>query len=172
MPLRHVILPALFGALLWTGPTRAAGVAQWTQWGGPTRDFMSDATGLTSSWPPGGPRQLWTRALGEGHSSILVENGRLFTMYRPAGVTSIVRRSQEEVVTALEAATGKTQWEFKYASPTDGLDFSQGAGPHSTPLIAGNLVYATSTRKELFAINKSTGKLVWSHDFKIGRASW
>ncbi len=49
-------------------------------------------------------------------------------------------------------------WEFTYPSPTDDLDFSQGAGPHSTPLIAGNLLYATSTRKELFALNKATGQ--------------
>jgi outer membrane protein assembly factor BamB len=56
-------------------------------------------------------------------------------------------------------------WEFKYPAPTDGLDFSQGAGPHATPLIAGNRIYATSTRKELFALDKVTGTRVWSHDF-------
>jgi outer membrane protein assembly factor BamB len=144
---------------------RAATPSEWTQWGGPTRDFMSDAKGLATAWPAGGPRKIWSRALGEGHSSILVENGRLYTMYRPMGMLSLVRRSQEEVVTALDAATGKTLWEFKYPSPTDDLDFSQGAGPHSTPLIVGNLLYATSTRKELFALNKATGKKVWSHDF-------
>jgi len=142
-----------------------AAESAWTQWGGPTRDFMSDATGLASTWPAGGPKKLWSRALGEGHSSILVENGRLYTMYRPLGALSMIRRSQEEVVAALDAATGKTLWEFKYPSPTDDLDFSQGAGPHSTPLIVGNLIYATSTRKELFALNKSTGQRVWSHDF-------
>jgi outer membrane protein assembly factor BamB len=144
---------------------RAAAPSEWTQWGGPTRDFMSDAKGLATAWPAGGPRKIWSRALGEGHSSILVENGRLYTMYRPIGMLSLVRRSQEEVVTALDAATGKTLWEFRYPSPTDDLDFSQGAGPHSTPLIVGNLLYATSTRKELFALNKATGKKVWSHDF-------
>ena len=39
------------------------------------RNFMPDATGLASSWPAGGPKKLWTRALGEGHSTILVEGG-------------------------------------------------------------------------------------------------
>lgn len=166
MTCKRAILAAI-AVVLFTqppGPVTAAG-SEWTQWGGPTRNFMSDAKGLASTWPAGGPKKLWTRALGEGHSAILVENGRLYTMYRPPGVLSLVRRSQEEVVTALDAATGKTLWEFKYASPTDDLDFSQGAGPHSTPLIAGNLVYATSTRKELFALNKATGQKIWSHDF-------
>ena len=144
---------------------RGATTTDWLQWGGPGRDFMPEATGLASSWPSGGPKRLWTRALGEGHSAILAEAGRIYTMYRPLGTLSLIRRSQEEVVAALDAATGKTVWEFTYPSPTDGLDFSQGAGPHATPLISGNRIYATSTRKELFALDKATGKRVWSHDF-------
>src|SRR5215831_19546806 len=79
-----------------------AAVSQWTQWGGPNRNFMSDATGLAAKWPAGGPPRLWSRSLGEGHSSIAVENGRLYTLYRPVGMMSMLRRSQEEVVTALD----------------------------------------------------------------------
>jgi outer membrane protein assembly factor BamB len=165
MTRRQTIVAIAISTALCTAGGRAATSSQWTQWGGPTRDFMSDATGLAATWPAGGPKKLWSRALGEGHSSILVENSRLYTMYRPLGMLALVRRSQEEVVAALDAATGKTLWEFKYASPTDDLDFSQGAGPHSTPLIAGNLLFATSTRKELFALDKASGKKAWSHDF-------
>jgi outer membrane protein assembly factor BamB len=144
---------------------RGAAPADWLQWGGAERNFMPQAAGLAASWPAGGPKRLWTRALGEGHSAILAENQRIYTMYRPLGMMSAVRRSQEEVVAALDAATGKTVWEFKYSAPVDGLDFSQGAGPHSTPLIVGNRLYATSTRKELFALDKATGARIWSHDF-------
>jgi len=143
---------------------RGAANAEWLQWGGPNRNFMSDATGLASSWPAGGPKRRWSRSLGEGHSSILVDGARLYTMYRPIGITSIVRRSQEEVIVSLDAATGQTAWEFRYPGPTDGIDFSEGAGPHSTPLIAGNRLYATSSRKDLFALDKATGKKLWSHD--------
>jgi outer membrane protein assembly factor BamB len=163
---RVVPAVAIAAALLYTPlPLRSAATTDWLQWGGPTRDFMLQTTGLASSWPAGGPKRLWTRALGEGHSAILVEGGRIYTMYRPLGMLSLVRRSQEERVTALDAATGKTIWEFTYPAPADGLDFSQGAGPHSTPLISGNRIYATSTRKELFALDKTTGARLWSHDF-------
>src|SRR6266849_5278188 len=120
------------------GGAPADGTAEWLQWGGPNRNFMSDAKGLASSWPAGGPKRRWSRSLGEGHSSILVEGGHLYTMYRPIGVMSVVRRSQEEVIVSLDAATGQTVWEFRYPATTDGIDFSEGAGPHSTPLIAGN----------------------------------
>jgi outer membrane protein assembly factor BamB len=144
---------------------RGATTTDWLQWGGSGRNFMPEAAGLASSWPAEGPRRLWTRALGEGHSAILAEAGRIYTIYRPIATPSANRRSQEEIVAALDAATGTTVWEFTYPAPTDGLDFSQGAGPHSTPLIVGNRIYATSTRKELFALDKATGKRLWSHDF-------
>lgn len=164
MPLK--LLALALALLAGAGAADQPANKAWLQWGGPNRNFISDATGLANTWPPGGPKKLWSRALGEGHSSILVDSGRLYTMYRPAsGVMSYVRRSQEEVVAALDAATGKTLWEYKYAAPTDGVDFSQGAGPHSTPLIVGNRLFATSTRRELFAIDKTSGKLLWKHDF-------
>jgi outer membrane protein assembly factor BamB len=162
---KHLILAfAIASAMVDTpGGLHAAGAADWLQWGGPNRNFMVESTDLASSWPAGGPRRLWTRPLGEGHSSILAEGGRIYTMYRPLGLS--MARGQEEVVAALDAATGKTVWEFRYPAPLDGLDFSQGAGPHSTPLIVANRIYATSTRRELFALDKSTGQRVWSHDF-------
>src|SRR5262249_4713250 len=95
-------------------------------------------------------------------STILVDNGRLYTMYRPGRM--LIRRGQEEAVVALDAATGKTIWEFTYPAATDGVDFSQGAGPHATPLIVGNRIYAASSRRELFALGKTTGQRLWSRD--------
>src|SRR5258708_5008666 len=83
-----------------------AASAGWPQWGGPNRNFVVDSKGLASAWPAGGPKKLWSRALGEGHSSIAVDGGRLYTMYRPLGMLAAVRRSQEEVVAALDASTG------------------------------------------------------------------
>jgi outer membrane protein assembly factor BamB len=134
----------------------------WTQWGGAGRDFMSDSKGLASSWPASGPKQLWSRSLGEGHSSVLVENGRLYTMYRR--ITRQPAVAHEEVVAALDAASGKTLWEFTYPAPPNGIQFDQGFGPHSTPLIVGNRLFATSSRSELFALDKTTGRRIWSHD--------
>lgn len=136
----------------------------WLQWGGPRRNFMVEAPALASSWPAGGPRRLWTRALGEGHSAIVVEGNRLYTMYRAAGLLSMVRRTQSETIGAFDATTGKTLWEHTYDSPTGGLNLSEGAGPHSTPLIVGNTLFAAGSRMELFALDKNTGKVLWQHD--------
>jgi outer membrane protein assembly factor BamB len=150
------------GLLLTVTTLHAAG--DWTQWGGPQRNFMSDSRGLVSSWPADGPKRIWTRSLGEGHSAILIDGTRLYTMYRPLGMMSMVRRSQEEVIICADATSGKTIWEHRYPAPTAGLDLEYGAGPHSTPLIVGKRLFAAGSLKELLALDKQSGKVLWSHD--------
>jgi outer membrane protein assembly factor BamB len=164
--MRILLVLTMTAALPMLSQTRSTATTantDWLQWGGPHRNFMPDAVGLASSWPASGPKKLWSRMLGEGHSSIVAEGGRLYTMYRPLSTTR-GRTSQEEVVIALDAATGRTLWEFKYPASTSGVNFTEGAGPHSTPLISGNLLYATSSRREIFALDKMTGRVAWSHD--------
>ncbi len=48
----------------------------WHQWGGPERNFHVSSAGLDASWGPDGPERLWSRALGEGYSSIVLEKSR------------------------------------------------------------------------------------------------
>src|SRR5687768_14281206 len=81
------ILVGLFAFAALAAPLTVALTAQsqpqsWTQWGGPTRNFMVNSTGLAEKWPETGPPVLWSRPLGTGHSAILVDDNRLYTMYR------------------------------------------------------------------------------------------
>jgi outer membrane protein assembly factor BamB len=145
-----------------TPPSPPPTPAAWPQWGGPARNFVLAPSNLATSWPAGGPRRLWTRTLGEGHSSILVDGDRLFTMYRLPGPGRA--RGEREAVVALEAATGKTIWQEEYPAPVAGFDFEYGAGPHATPLIVGTRLFAASTLKEIFGLDKATGRRLWSHD--------
>src|SRR5438552_10042904 len=122
---------------------------EWPGWGGPRGDFTVEARALAPAWPKGGPRALWKRPLGEGHSSLAVDNGRLYTQYRPpTGVPG--RFANEEVVVALDAATGRTLWEHRYAASLETMDFSRGAGPHATPRVIGDRVFAAGTNKQFF----------------------
>jgi outer membrane protein assembly factor BamB len=135
----------------------------WHQWGGPQRNFMSDARGLADSWPAAGPPVLWSRPLGLGHSGIVTAGDLLFTLYRPGKLVSRTGPWEaEEVVIALDAKTGKTVWEHRYAS--EPFDFSQGPGPHSTPLVVGNRLFATGTNKQVHALDTKSGKLLWTRD--------
>ncbi|MBA3513528.1 MAG: PQQ-binding-like beta-propeller repeat protein [Pyrinomonadaceae bacterium] len=130
--------------------------ADWPQWGGPNRDFKSDSKKLANRWPAAGPRRLWVRPLGEGHSSIVSETGRLYTMYR---------RGAREYLICLEARSGKTLWEHAYAAPLyPKMDMSYGSGPHSTPVVSGELIFSVGTTGKLLCLDKTTGKEVWSHD--------
>jgi outer membrane protein assembly factor BamB len=146
-------LGAVVGLVVCT--SSGAQSSAWLQWGGPNRNFHVDGKGLAASWPEQGPRQLWSRPLGEGHSAILVEGNRLYTMYS---------RGEKEVVIALDAATGKTVWEYMYDAPTTGMDYEYGKGPHATPLIVGNLLFTTGATAKLHALDKRDGKVVWSLD--------
>lgn len=149
----------LFASLLLLaagGVGAAAQSADWPQWGGPERNFVSGAKGLATTWPEGGPRRLWSRELGEGYSAIAAEGGRLFTMYRRGG---------QEVAVALDAATGKTVWEFAYDAPfTPEYSMENGPGPHSTPLVAGGRIFTAGATGKLHALDKQTGKPLWAHD--------
>lgn len=129
--------------------------SDWTQWGGPNRDFVINSKGLAATWPATGPKQLWSRPLGAGHSAILASGNTLYTTY---GV------DEQEVVIALAADTGKTIWEYKYAAPSAGMNYEYGIGPHSTPLLVGDLLYSVGATGKLFALDKKTGKVAWSHD--------
>jgi outer membrane protein assembly factor BamB len=142
-------------AVFLMGVSASAQSAAWPQWGGPHRDFVVETRGLAQAWPEGGPKRLWSRALGEGHSGVVAEGDRLYTMYS---------RGEEEFVVALDAATGKTVWEKGNAAPTAGLKLENGRGPHSTPLIAGDLLFTVGLVGKLQAFEKQTGKVVWSHE--------
>jgi len=142
-------------ALTFVAFAQAPSPVGWPQWGGPHRNFMVEAKGLAKTWPASGPPRLWSRPLGQGHSSIIVDSGRLYTMYS---------RGDQEFVVALDAATGKTIWEKSYAARTAGLRLENGNGPHSTPLVVGNLLFTAGVIGKLHAFEKQTGNIVWSHD--------
>lgn len=146
-----IVLVALFFV-----PATTAFAQDWAQWGGPHRNFISDTKGLATTWPATGPRRLWQRDLGEGYSAIAVEGGMLFTMYR---------KGDNEVAIALDAATGKTVWEYSYAAPfSPEYDMTNGPGPHATPLVSGNMVFTSGATGKLNCLDKKTGKVLWSHD--------
>jgi len=128
----------------------------WTQWGGPDRDFTVQSKGLATSWPEAGPPGLWTREFGIGYSGLLFENGRLYTMYRDG---------DDEVVTALDAADGRTLWERRYAAKHYENQTQQfGGGPNATPLIVGDRLITVGFTSLLHGLDKASGKIVWSHD--------
>jgi len=147
--------PAL-GVLCLLLATPTASFEDWPVWGGPHRDFIVHASGLADFWPAAGPKKLWSRALGDGYSAVAVEHGILYTAYR---------RGVQDIVTALDAATGKTRWEYTYENPfTNSYSEKVGPGPYAMPQVIGDRVFAASGIGRIVSLDKRTGKLVWGHD--------
>ncbi len=136
----------------------------WPQFGGTNRNFKVDVKGLASSWPASGPKQLWSRELGDGYSSIVVDGGTLYTMYRPLGVMSLYTKA-EEVVAAIDNTTGKTYWEHRFEAPfLKSMQMENGPGPHSTPLLTADRLFAVGVTGKFYCLDKKTGKVIWFHD--------
>jgi outer membrane protein assembly factor BamB len=152
---RRTFLQMMAAAPALAQTAKTAPAAQWTQWGGPNRNFQTNASGLKAQWPATGPKVLWKRPLGEGYSSPSVENNILYTMYG---------KPREEVVMAADAATGKTLWE-----QTNSMTFSSdapemGNGPYATPLVLSDRVITAGVAGLLQCFDKKTGKLLWHQE--------
>ncbi len=128
----------------------------WYQWRGPNRDGHAAPQNLLKEWPAGGPKLVWSaKNLGMGFSASSIANGKLYTMG--------TYKDQCHVV-CLDAKTGKLIWE----QPMDGTagdnsyNTGWGAGPRSTPTLAGDLLYALSDLGTLVCLKVSDGSKVWS----------
>ena len=130
------------------------GEADWPQWGGPNRDFQASVT--LGDWPADGPQMLWRQPLGDGYSSIIVVGDLVYTQYRDG---------EDELVVAFARADGTRRWEHRYAAPhLDGMRMGYGAGPHATPLVVGNRLFAVGATGKLNALDAASGKILWQQD--------
>ena len=128
----------------------------WTVWGGKNRDFIVNTSGLADSWPASGPKKLWSRPMGDGYSAIAEEAGVLYTAFR---------RGSKDVITALDASTGKTRWEYEYDNPfTNSYSEAVGPGPYAMPQVVGDRLIAASGTGKIHSLDKKTGKVIWFHD--------
>lgn len=131
--------------------------AQWPQWRGPNRDGIVAAANVPASWPAKLTSQ-WTQKVGEGYSTPVVAGGRIFVHSR---------QDPDEVVTALDLATGKAVWSQRYPSSFNKNKYANemSKGPFSTPLVANGVVYTLGTSAVLSAFDAATGAVKWRKDW-------
>ena len=112
---------------------------------------------------------LWSRPLGTGHSAILVDEGRLYTMYRAATDVDGGGRAQgpwdaEESVIALDAKTGQDDLGAQIRVAARGFQLRRrpafdAAHRRRPPLHASARISRCSRS------TSGRGKVLWSHDF-------
>jgi outer membrane protein assembly factor BamB len=146
--------PWLLALLLFASPS----VAQdWTQWRGPSRDGVIPAAVIPKPWPKSTKRS-WSVDIGEGYSSPVVANGRAYLHSR---------RDPEEIVTAIDLASGKILWQQKYAAGFTKNQYAtqMAKGPNSTPLIVGSRLFTLGVTGVLTAWHTADGSIAWRNDY-------
>ncbi|HVK17682.1 MAG TPA: PQQ-binding-like beta-propeller repeat protein [Fimbriiglobus sp.] len=124
--------------------------ADWPNIHGPNRDNHSAETGLNWAWKDG-PPVAWRLDVGAGFAGVAVSGGSVFLFHRV---------NAEEVLTALDPATGKEKW--KFAARTRYVDdFGFDDGPRCVPVVSGGRVFALGANGDLHAVETATGKKLW-----------
>jgi outer membrane protein assembly factor BamB len=141
------------------------GDANWPQFLGPRRDYVSAEAGLLKKWPAGGPKLIATlRGLGIGFSNIAIANNTLYTMGN---------RGEREFIVALALDTGKQVWEYDNAPAYHN---GYGDGPRSAPTLDRDLLYALGGTGELVCLDRKTGEEIWKKslvkDFGAAIPQW
>jgi outer membrane protein assembly factor BamB len=125
----------------------------WTDYRGPLRDGHYRQTPVLDAWPANGLRRLWKIPIGLGYSSMVIADGRLYT---------IDQRRDKEVVAAYDAASGRELWAHSY--PAFFQEGMGGDGPRATPVWHEGLLYSMGATGWLKVLDAATGKVKWEKD--------
>ncbi|MEW6125847.1 MAG: PQQ-binding-like beta-propeller repeat protein [Acidobacteriota bacterium] len=139
--------------------------SDWAEWRGPTRDGISQETGLPEKWSPKGENLVWKQPFG-GRSAPIVMGNRVF-VFNTAGEGA----AMQERVMCLDADSGKTLWEYRFNVyqtdvPPRRIAWSSPSGDPET----GN-IYAFGACNELVALSQD-GKLLWSRSMTEEFGAW
>ena len=129
----------------------------WPQWRGPNRDGAAPAFRGPAAWPEK-LQTKWKITVGEGHSSPIFGEGRIFQFARLDG---------RETLSAIDPASGKVLWTQSYDAPftMNVAAWGHGKGPKSTPVYAGGRVFTFGISGILSAHSAADGKLIWRKEF-------
>jgi outer membrane protein assembly factor BamB len=146
-------------------PVGSAVAEDWPQWRGPDRTGVSKEKGLLESWPPQGPKLLWTfREADAGYSCMCVVGDRLYSMGFKGHTDAAGFTGDEEYVYAVDLKTQKKLWSTKVGPslPAVGARY----GSHGTPTIDGDFLYAVGNDGNLICVETATGRKVWTQKMR------
>lgn len=146
-----IIAVALLGTAAIASAQNAA--QDYPQWRGRNRDGAVSGFAAPNAWPDTLTLK-WKVDIGPGYSTPIVVGNRVFTF---------TRREGNEVLLALDAATGKKIWETSYAAPykMNPATKAHGDGPKSTPTFANGKLYTLGISGIVSAFDASNGKILW-----------
>ena len=148
--MRHPFKVFVFSAI--TASVAASVTGQdWPQWRGANRDAKVSGFEAPKTWPKD-LAQKWKIEVGSGDSTPALVSDKLYVFSR---------QGSEEVLRCLDAATGKENWQTKYAAEgVKGPDAGH-AGPRSSPVVSNGKVVTLGVTGILTCFDAATGKLIW-----------
>jgi len=135
----------------------SAAPEDWPQWRGPHRDGIAIGFPEPKTWPEKLTLK-WKVTVGEGHSSPIVADGRIYVH---------TRQGDREVVTALRPDSGQTIWQEGYAAPytMNPAATGHGKGVKSTPVVEDGRIFTFGINGTLSCFDAKTGKPQWRKEF-------
>lgn len=126
----------------------------WPSLLGPTHNQVSSETHLRKEFGAAGPTLVWEIEKGEGYASPAIVGDQLVLFHRVG---------HEEVIECLNAGNGQRIWRYTY--PTTYSDrYGYCNGPRSSPVIAGDSVFAIGAEGLLHCLDLKTGAVRWKHN--------
>ena len=135
------------------GAATAQGPLDYPQWRGANRDGAAAAFREPATWPTRLTRQ-WQVETGLGYATPILVGNRVYTFGR---------LDTDEVVMAVDAASGAVVWRTGYTAPYTNNPGTgrHGPGPKSTPLFYDGKLYTLGISGVVSAFDAADGALLW-----------
>ena len=124
-----------------------------TQWRGANRDGVIAGFTEPAAWPEE-LNQRWKIEVGLGYATPLVVGNRVYLFSR---------QGDDEVMSAIDADSGKVLWRTAYPAPftMNSAAAPHGPGPKSTPVFSGGRLFAIGMTGIVTAFDAVSGEQVW-----------
>jgi len=149
---RLLLVSVLVSAFASTADTQGS-PQDYPQWRGRNGDGAASAFIPPKTWPKTLTRR-WRIDVGEGYGTPLVVADTVYVF---------TRRDDNEVMTAVDAATGAARWRSAYPAPYKPSDptVAHGSGPKATPLFHEGKLFTVGISGIVSAFEAKSGKRLW-----------